>query len=158
MSTLAILSPRGVQSVSDEQTMLDIVCKAWKVECTQTQKASTTSFANVDGVLYRGKEAVAVYEAKCRYTWSADYKTLLITNDKIEKGKNASAIMAVPFIVLLYIVNDKRVYWWKVTDNRGIVQFDYDKRVTQTQATCNGGVANRENAFLPLSLAKLIKA
>ena len=43
-----------------------------------------------------------------------------------------------------------------ITDNEGNYLFDIRTQKTKTQATINGGKAERENAYLPMEYATLI--
>lgn len=149
---LGILTPKGVETVKQEEAMLDYLAGKWGVKWIAVSKDNAASVARVDGFFVRGQVVQAVYESKCRVKWDG-YDSLLITADKIENGATVSAILAVPFLVLLYVVPHGRVYCWRVTDSAGRVVLPMMRKRTETQATVNGGVANRENAFLKLENA-----
>jgi len=72
----------------------------------------------------------------------------LISMDKIESGRKASKYLGVPFFIIVKLVSTGDVVCWKVTDADGSLIEEVSGRVSQTRATVNGGVANRENAFL----------
>jgi hypothetical protein len=77
----------------------------------------------------------------------------LITEDKIHHGKKLSSITNVPFFVIVNLLKENVILIWKVTNSSGDLIIDYKSKATVTQATCNGGKANRVNAFLPIENA-----
>ena len=64
-------------------------------------------------------------------------------------GKNLSKMLCVPFIGFLYLIKDKIVMYWKITDSKGEFEFDFEIKKTKTRKTINGGEAIRTNAYLP---------
>lgn len=80
----------------------------------------------------------------------------LITHEKVMHGQKVSKFLSVPFYVIVRLVNDHVILFWKMTDDKGEPQFDYPVRPTTTQATCNGGTAVRNNAYLPIQYSKQI--
>jgi hypothetical protein len=154
MSTqLGILSDKGRETVKQEEEMLNYLAAKWDVNWIPVSKGGSDSTANVDGFFIKSGVISAVYESKCRTKWE-DYDSLLITADKIDKGAIISSIISVPFLVLLHIVPEGRIYYWKVTDSHGGIIIPIERKTTKTQATINGGSAVRENAFLSLMQAK----
>lgn len=81
----------------------------------------------------------------------------LLTYDKISKGVDASSMLSVPFFLIVRLVHENIILIWKVSDEQGVFEFDFEKRVTKTQDTCNGGTAKRLNAYLPIEKATSIR-
>lgn len=81
----------------------------------------------------------------------------LITNQKIEYGRKMSYLFSVPFYVIVRLVHEDVVLYWKMTDTSGNLAFEYTVKQSTTQASCNGGQANRENAYLPIIHSKTLK-
>jgi len=81
----------------------------------------------------------------------------LITNQKIEYGRKMSYLFSVPFYVIVRLVHEDLVLYWKVTDTGGNLAFEYTVQESTTQASCNGGQAKRENAYLPIIYSKILK-
>jgi len=89
VSRLDINTPRGQESLLQEQDMIQLIHAAYDgIELLQTPKDKP---ADVDGFISRQGEIIGVYEAKCRdmtrdqlaefsYEW-------LITFDKLQKGE-----------------------------------------------------------------------
>ena len=82
--------------------------------------------------------------------------TYLISNHKIVDGQKLSALLKVPYLVIVDLMQDSWILSWKITDSNGEFLFDFQVEQTKTQDNCNGGVAFRHNAFLPIGEAKRI--
>jgi hypothetical protein len=77
--------------------------------------------------------------------------------EKIENCVKISKKMKVPFYGILGLEKSSLVLYWKITDNEGNYCFEFEKRKQITRATVNGGIANRMNAYLPYSQAKIVQ-
>lgn len=75
----------------------------------------------------------------------------LITEHKLEFGKNASSIYNVPFFVIVSLMLENKILVWQITNSKGQYVGDITKRVTSTRKTVNGGKIERLNAFLPMN-------
>ena len=93
---------------------------------------------------------------KFDYDYLKDAGTYLISHHKIVDGQKLSSLLKVPYLVIVDLMEDSWILSWKITDSTGKFIFDFQVEQTKTQDTCNGGVAFRHNAFLPLSKAKRI--
>ena len=58
-------------------------------------------------------------------------------------------MLRVPYLGFLYLIKDKIIMYWKITDKYGNFLFDFDIKNTRTQKTINGGSVVRTNAYLP---------
>jgi hypothetical protein len=56
----------------------------------------------------------------------------------------------VPGLVVVHLLRDQRVVFWRICGADGCFRASLEAKVSNTQATCNGGVANRYNAYLGL--------
>lgn len=113
--------------------------------------------APVDGMLVKSgtTRIFRAAEAKCRDMSMRDLfgkfgGTWLITHQKIKDLAEAARLYGVPGTGLLYLVPDKLVLAVKICDERGRFLHDLDVKRTATQATVNGGIAYRDNAFIPM--------
>ena len=79
----------------------------------------------------------------------------LITYEKIKNGCDLAFKLGVPFFLIVRVLTENFMAIWRITDEDGIFLFDFDRKMTQSQKTCNGGVAVRDNAYLPIDKAKL---
>ena len=112
-----------------------------------------------DGFLVKKNTVVGLFEDKCRYTTYEQFKrwkSWIITYEKLDKCVWLSNLLCVPFYGFLYIVHSDKILYWKITDDEGNYLFEPIIKKTKTQATINGGEAERENAFLPLECAKIL--
>lgn len=115
--------------------------------------------ADVDGVIVKGGEAIAVYEAKCRDMTRQQLAKFgnewLLTFDKLQKGADIARSLCVPLIGYLYLVPDHVVLSVRLADRCG--QFLPRMRLerTETQECCNGGQIVRTNAYIDVSVARV---
>jgi hypothetical protein len=115
----------------------------------------------VDGMIVdlESLKMEALAEIKCRemtYEELRAHGSWLITYSKLENGRKLAAQLRIAFYGILYLVPDKKVLVWKISDAKGKYLFDFKKEKTRTRATINGGWATRENAFLPIEYAVII--
>ena len=114
--------------------------------------------ARVDRIFFRDGKAVAIAEIKGRKESIEQLKewgSLLITADKLTDGQLLSSLLQVPFYVIAYLKASKAIALFPITDDRGSLKCNYTVKETETKAHCEGGLALRENAFIPLDQMRL---
>lgn len=79
----------------------------------------------------------------------------LITYEKIKTGCDLAFKLGVPFFLIVRVLGENFMAIWRITDEEGLFLFEFDRKVSRSQKTCNGGVAVRDNAYLPIDKAKL---
>ena len=79
----------------------------------------------------------------------------LVTYDKIRRGCDLAFRLGVPFFLIVRMLHENLMMIWRITDEEGILLFDFDRRLSSSKKTCNGGVAQRDNAYLPVDKAKI---
>jgi hypothetical protein len=156
MTGLGILTEKGRAAAQREKEMLDFLANKWKVQYVSVDKATENGTAYIDGFFVRDGTIISAFESKCRQKW-ADYDSLIITADKLDRGAVISSMLVIPYIVLAYIVERQLIYYWRVTDVRGVFRFRIRREMTVTKRTIDGGEAKRMNAFLPVSEAILYR-
>ena len=153
---LDILTPRGQQTLKDEDTAVGI----WELanpgyRYCRTPKDSASA---VDGVIIDRKGLIhGVVETKCRYDLSEEmfrdtFKgEWLVTMDKLTRGADAARMLCVPYYGFLYLVDSRTLLTRKIADSTG--QFCVRLRCdnTQTRKTVNGGEIVRANAYIDMS-------
>lgn len=92
------------------------------------------------------RETVAGSPISIQYVKDNGY---LITESKITEGLKTGYVLNCPFYVIVNLLPEKKILIWKL-------DFEYETRTTQTQKSCNGGIAERVNAFLPFDKCKTI--
>lgn len=113
----------------------------------------------VDAILIRGGVISAVVETKCRNMSAETLRTSfksewLVTKQKIDDGIEIAKGLCVPYVGFLYLVPDKKLLFVRIWDGEYKVNIRWAE--TATQATVNGGVANRLNAFIDMSGATAV--
>lgn len=154
-----IFTPKGQKSLSDEREMIKSLDHAYKsngknVSFVETPKDKPSK---VDGFIVENGIVIGIYESKCRYIDRAkmlEYDDkLIISHHKIESGIRMSCDIFAPFYVLAYLVNEPTCFMIQITDDTGKKVIDVDVRKTYTQASINGGIALRDNAFISIDKA-----
>jgi hypothetical protein len=158
MSNLAINTPKGLASLTYEQTMLDSFSSHHpSLQIIQTEKVGADASATIDGFISRNGIIKYIFESKCRYTDSSQMSAWnnewLVTYDKIKKASDIAALLRVPFIGLLWLTKDPHFHLVKITDRNGNFIPKVRIEQTQTTATCNGGSIVKPNAFIDISNA-----
>ena len=150
-----ILTKKGQKSLEYEREMLErirqSICSTHKSNSMLVETNKDTD-AKVDGVIIKENELSGIFESKCRDLSLMELRNFgswLVTFDKIMDGKRLSEMLRVPYLGFLYLIKDKIIMYWKITDKYGNFLFDFDIKNTRTQKTINGGSVVRTNAYLP---------
>lgn len=157
--SLDINTPNGAVTLRQEQRLAEIVELKWpgsRYLHTPKDKAAT-----VDAIVTMNGTLKAVAQASCRNNSLDDFRggfrnEWLLTFEKLIHGRNLAFRLCVEYWGFLYLVPDDLVLRVKMfAPERGwLVRFHVEK--TTTQATCNGGTATRDNAFIDLSAADVL--
>ena len=154
---LDVLSERGQESVKQSRRALEIIGRNY-VETKQD------TASDIDGFfLGAANDIIAAYEIKSRDMSVSDLEESfnnewLITYEKILKGAAISKALCIPFYGLLYLIPDDLVMVIRISDVNGDVVVPFRVVRSKTQATCNGGTANRINAYISMDSAKIYTA
>ena len=153
---LDINTKKGQESLRHEKKMLEKIKLSISVQLIETPKNMDSK---IDGIIVKDDQISGIFESKCRdmsYMELLDYKSWLVTFNKIMDGKKLSEMLRVPFFGFLYLIPDELVFYWKITDEFGEFRFGFDIKRTLTRKTINGGMAMRTNAYLPVKYANEI--
>jgi hypothetical protein len=146
-----------------EQYRTEQMLRAKGIEVIGTRELSDTSDVylakTVDGRLIM----CGVAEIKSRKNAANKPITLdylkrngyLVTEEKLIEGAKKAAAIRVPFYLIVRLIEINILIIWPISDSTGKITATYEARRTKTQATCNGGEANRVNAFLNLDSATI---
>lgn len=159
---LDINTEKGQESLVHEREVQEIIKNNWKFSIIETPKLNSSK---CDGFLVQDGNIVALFETKCRYdmTYSEllERGTWLVTLEKIEACKQLSNLLQVPFIGFLYLrpkhSTERILLFWKITNENGDYEFEFDTYEQKTQRTINGGTTVRKNAYLPVGMAGFVK-
>ena len=167
-SSLDCNTPRGQIYIGSQLSCQDRIETALKCEIIKTD---TTSSSDIDALLVRNKTLIGLAEVKSREMGiklgdghsdnkliyrGNEYDSYLITYDKLEKLKQLCCAFGVPGFLFVSLLQDSRIIFWKICGSKGNYLVELKKEITRTQATCNGGIAHRENAYLSLNSMKIL--
>ena len=143
---------KGYEKYCD--TTLEIISEVYECEVASSSRAKHEK-AWIDAVLHRNGEVKACVEVKSRNMNFDKLKSrgsLLISADKINKGSMvASRAFEVPFFVFVVLIPDKRIFFWKVSDEKGNFLMPISMESRKTPFNCAGGERIENVAHLPLS-------
>ena len=158
---LDVLSPKGQQSVRDEQAAVALfVGRFPQYAYAETPKHLP---ADVDALLMTGGALRQVVETKCRYDcdlqkfMGAYGGQWLVTYDKVVRAMAVAKGLRIGLMGFLYLAPSKTLLVQRITDDEGKFLVSLKVETTQTQATTNGGLAVRSNAFIDMRKATVIK-
>ena len=112
--------------------------------------------ATLDGIIVTKGIVNGVVEIKSRQNTFEEicnfenHSGWLISANKILAGKKASEYFSCPFYGFLYCIPDKELYIIRIFNADTSNACPYEIKETKTQATCNGGDAERQNAYVKL--------
>ncbi len=156
-----ILTPRGQETVEQEKEAAGLFCAAFpQFTYVNTPKNEPCVF---DAFLVEGDTISAAVECKCRqmtyeqFTGQFESKWL-ITAAKLEDSAAVLNELRVPLVGFLYLVPSKTLLTRRLFDPITGMFAPMEMMETRTQATVNGGVAWRRNAYVDMRDAKVIKA
>lgn len=116
----------------------------WKIH-------TTPRYAAVDGVATKQGALTHIVEFKSRNLTMAQMKrfgTYLISYDKIRTGIDISNAMHVPFILVVYLIDDRKTIGLEVYNPFTYNLVEMDVRETETQQSIEGGKIVRKNAYI----------
>jgi len=150
---LDITTPKGELTLLQERRAAEIY--RWHNPGCEYNRTPDYQPAPVDAVLTRDGKCEGVVETKCRNFTLDHFRNglqgkWLITFDKVVAAKEIAKDLHVPLYGFLYLVDDDCLIsrkLWTPEDN-WLVELQVMK--TKTQATVNGGIARRDNAFIDM--------
>jgi hypothetical protein len=157
-----ILTTKGRKTVEQEQEAIKIWNSKYpSIIYNETPKKKP---ADIDAILINEKkEIVGVVETKCRVSMSLDkfYNFYsgkwLVTFEKIMKAVSVSKSIYVPLVGFLYFPDEKTLLVQKIFDPENGFCVAFDVRHTETQASVNGGLIYRDNAYIDMNKSKVLK-
>ena len=151
--SLDIYTPKGKETLLQEEKMLSYISEKWKSKNISIVQTIKKEPADCDGFLIKDNQVIGLFESKCRNLSLKQinlFGSWLITFDKLEKCRQLSLALKIPFLGFLYLVTDDIVLMWKIAEN-GEYCFDFEVSDTKTQSNVNGGSIIRSNAYLSVN-------
>lgn len=155
-----INSPLGQKSLSGERRMAKWIEEKFNLQYIETPKNSP---ATIDAVLVKGGEMKAIAETKCRYKLTLEkFNTTfeckwLVTWAKVQNAIIIASSLGVPCVGFLYLVDEDVLLSQKISEPDGRLVVGISLSTTETQATINGGLAVRTNAYIDMRQARVLR-
>lgn len=105
------------------------------VEIVAFTRNGGTRFSCADGVIVKEGEVIGIVETKPRDLSEKQfikYGSWLISNQKVEKCREVSERLRLPFYGLVWLVPDGVLYLWKITNDKGEYIVEFENKVTET--------------------------
>lgn len=157
-----INTPRGRESLAQALRAREILLSHWPAcEIMMTPQDMPAAVDAVVALIGEWPVIAALAEIKARKNTLADLRgqfknEWLVTADKIAENQQAAKLLGVESWGILYLVPDDIVLRIKLWHPKKGWLVKYRTERTETQATVNGGRANRVNAFIPMETADLM--
>lgn len=151
-----ILTPKGQETLKQEWEAVQMFLNRFpKYEWVDTPKDKP---ADIDGFICWDGTLISAVEVKCRdmtsRTLFGDFNgEWLVTADKIERGIAVANSLGVDFRGFLYLVPEKQLLIVKIWQYGTGLVCNMRKAETRTQATVNGGMVERVNAYIDVTTA-----
>ena len=145
----------GQLYIQKEKLVSDRVSQLTRSEAVELGSNTT----HADRLFIRDGKSVCIAEIKTRnmsLPQLEKFGSYLISYHKIDRGVLISSLLHVPFMLFVYLIESDDIVYWTISDSEGKEACTYVVQQTETQATCNGGQALRENAYLYLDGMKLL--
>jgi len=156
MNQLDCNTPNGRAYI---QHSIYAINKLASLYCARAAHTLDTGIADIDAILTRDNLVVGLVEAKSRNMTKQQlsaFGSYLIKHDKLLRGIALSVALQARFDVVVNLIPDHIIAVWNITTPRGELMLDLNPKETITQATCNGGSAQRINAYLAVNKAIFI--
>ena len=155
---LDIETPKGQETLAQENEAVEIF-EEWfpGYHYLRTPKDSPSP---VDAVIGHKGNIVSVVECKCRLMALSTLREQfnnewLVTYQKLKEGIAIASALHVPYTGFLFVLPERKLLIQKIwVPGKGYIP-KVRSEVTKTQATVNGGLANRLNAFIDMSEAQV---
>ena len=154
-----ILTPKGQQTLAQERQAVQIFTSNFPgFDFIETPKGTP---ADIDGFIVRDGTLISGVEVKCRMMTADELANKfkyqwLVTADKLDRGVSVCERLGVDFRGFLYLVPEKILLVVPIFSYKDGWLTEPEYEMTKTQATVNGGIAERLNAYVDVRNAKVI--
>lgn len=147
---------RGRIYINHQLECINILKEKWGVEIFST---NDDTIADADAIAIKNGKISAILEIKSRETNLEQLKkwgSYLITFEKILKLRNLCKSLCCVGVIAVYLLQDKKIVFWKICDANGEFLIELNGKITTTQKTCNGNTTDRFNAYLSLDKMNIL--
>lgn len=154
-----ILTPKGLETLAQEREAINLFLQSFPgFEFIETPKDTP---ADIDGFITRDGTIISGVEVKCRNMTADELASKyqhqwLVTAHKLDRCVALCKRLGVDFRGFLYLVPDKMLFIVPIFSYKDGWLIEPEYEMTKTQATVNGGIAERLNAYIDVSKAKVI--
>ncbi len=154
-----ILTPKGQETLAQEREAISLFLQSFPgFEFIETPKDTP---ADIDGFITRDGTIISGVEVKCRNMTADELASKyqhqwLVTAHKLDRCVALCKRLGVDFRGFLYLVPDKMLFIVPIFSYKDGWLIEPEYEMTKTQATVNGGIAERLNAYIDVSKAKVI--
>ena len=144
---LDVNTPKGQEYLSHQHDTMKRFCDNYR-KFNLKHAETGSEDAAIDFVVTDLSKVVAIAEIKAREMTLDQLRrfgSYLVTYEKIRKGIDTADALGVSFLLIIKLIPDDIIVYFKLNED-----VDIEVRETETQATCNGGVAVRKNAYISL--------
>jgi hypothetical protein len=137
------------QSMGREISAIEFLCQKWSCGYTYTGK---DMYSRVDGFFTKDNELKGIFEVKCRnqgLSWFQDYKSTMVSYNKIQIGSDLSRLLKVKFFVVIQ-TSENHLIVFQITDNDGRIICPMNIRFSDAEKTANFDKKATTNAYLNL--------
>ena len=157
MSSLDCNPPQGQVYIKAQLACMAKLESAWNCQAFPTISDRSS---DVDAIFVKNGQVALVGEIKSREMSLEEltrFGSYLITHEKIVKVKNVAVSLCVPSVIVVSLLKDNQLVFWRLSDSQGNFEVVFEERVTETKKTCNGGKVYRNNAYISLDGMQVIK-
>jgi len=154
-----ILTPKGQETLTQEREAISLFLRGFPgFEFIETPKDTP---ADIDGFITKNGIIISGVEIKCRNMTADELASKyrhqwLVTAHKLDRGVSVCERLGTDFRGFLYLVPDKMLFIVPIFSYKDGWLIEPEYEITKTQATVNGGHAERLNAYVDVSGAKVI--
>lgn len=125
-----------------------------------------SNYFPIDGFIIKDHNITAIFEGKYRYAGLEDNKILfqgklyddyLVTANKLDDGIAMAKKMCIDFYLIVCLELSNVLLIFKVYEHKSGAVIPHERKNTRTRETVNGGSIVRENAYIKISSASIIK-
>lgn len=159
---LNVLTPKGQKAEAEAREAILKLCTAE----TRFAWFPENNYYPIDGFRIEGSAITGIFEGKVRQAGYRDgaieyngrlYDDYLITAQKLDQGIEMAKQMRTDFLLYVLLSHTAHILCFTIYKASTNQALPFKRRTTKTQAGVNGGEAVRENAFLEIRGAEVIK-
>jgi len=150
------MKKRNEELAIRELEVVDYLKEKWKCHI---EYSGLNVFSKIDGFIFKNSELKGICEIKCRrqgLSWMKDYKSIIISYNKIQMGADLSRLLGVKYLVIIETC-EKSLIVFEITDTKGNIVCPMNIRYRELDKNTNFEKKTITNAYLTLEDNKYCK-